>query len=407
MVLRIDAGRQRPLPRTSRSALAAAPAARRAPGRRRACGAARARGSGSVAASKATHGSAGTALLATHATPSLRQDGGMRILVTGARGKVGRATVAACTEAGHDVTATDVSPPTFERPGARRPAYVQADLTDAGDAYAVVARPRRRHPRRRHPRAARNPPHTVFRNNLMATFNVIEAAVRFGVPRFVNVSSETVPGFFFPERAVPARLRADRRGAPDPPAGPLRAREGLRRAADGRGGPPLGHPLHLDPPVAGCSGRATTRATSARSCATPTGERGLLELHRRLRPRRRAAPGRRVRPARATRSSTSPRPTTRAAGRWPSSSRRHHGDEVELRELDRPGRLGHLDREGARACSATSPKRSWRDYLDADGRLRPEGATAPRPAERRGCSADAPRGGRPSGRTAARSLPGV
>jgi nucleoside-diphosphate-sugar epimerase len=34
----------------------------------------------------------------------------------------------------------------------------------------------------------------------MATFNVLEAAIRFGVSRFVNISSETVPGFFFPER---------------------------------------------------------------------------------------------------------------------------------------------------------------------------------------------------------------
>ena len=34
----------------------------------------------------------------------------------------------------------------------------------------------------------------------MATFNALEAAVRWGVPRFVNLSSETVPGFFFPER---------------------------------------------------------------------------------------------------------------------------------------------------------------------------------------------------------------
>jgi UDP-glucose 4-epimerase len=34
----------------------------------------------------------------------------------------------------------------------------------------------------------------------MATFNTLEAAIRFGVSRFVNISSETVPGFFFPER---------------------------------------------------------------------------------------------------------------------------------------------------------------------------------------------------------------
>ncbi len=34
----------------------------------------------------------------------------------------------------------------------------------------------------------------------MSTFNVLEASIRFGVKRFVNVSSEIVPGFFFPER---------------------------------------------------------------------------------------------------------------------------------------------------------------------------------------------------------------
>jgi UDP-glucose 4-epimerase len=50
------------------------------------------------------------------------------------------------------------------------------------------------------PEPTRNPPHTVFRNNLMATFNVVEAAVRFGARRVVHLSSETVPGFLFAER---------------------------------------------------------------------------------------------------------------------------------------------------------------------------------------------------------------
>jgi nucleoside-diphosphate-sugar epimerase len=35
----------------------------------------------------------------------------------------------------------------------------------------------------------------------MATFNVVEACVRLGVPRLVNLSSETVPGMSFAERA--------------------------------------------------------------------------------------------------------------------------------------------------------------------------------------------------------------
>src|SRR5918994_465836 len=80
----------------------------------------------------------------------------MRILVTGARGKVGAATVAALHEGGHDGAAI--------------------------------------------PEPTQNTVHTVFRNNLMATFNTLEAAVRWEVPRFVHLSSETVPGFAFAER---------------------------------------------------------------------------------------------------------------------------------------------------------------------------------------------------------------
>src|SRR5918997_7070992 len=121
----------------------------------------------------------------------------MRILVTGARGKVGAATVDALHTAGHDVTACDLGRPVYEAAPPGAPLYQQADLTDAGDAFAVV----RGHDAVIHsaalPEPTRNAPHTVFHNNLLATFNVLEAAARFAVPRVVNVSSETVPGWFF------------------------------------------------------------------------------------------------------------------------------------------------------------------------------------------------------------------
>lgn len=124
----------------------------------------------------------------------------MRVLVTGSLGKVGRATTAALLAAGHRVTGLDVARPTFDADLPGEPRYVQADLTDAGSAYAVV----RGHDVVVHsaaiPEPTKNPPHEVFSNNLVSTFNVLEAAVRFGVSRFVNISSETVPGFFFPER---------------------------------------------------------------------------------------------------------------------------------------------------------------------------------------------------------------
>src|SRR5436305_2316091 len=124
----------------------------------------------------------------------------MRILITGARGKVGAATVSALHDAGHEVTALDITPPVFEAAPPGAPRYFQADLTDAGDAFAAVRDQDAVIHAAAIPEPTRNPPHVVFQNNLMATFNVIEASIRMGVPRIVNVSSETVPGYFFPER---------------------------------------------------------------------------------------------------------------------------------------------------------------------------------------------------------------
>ncbi|HSB62468.1 MAG TPA: NAD(P)-dependent oxidoreductase [Vicinamibacteria bacterium] len=124
----------------------------------------------------------------------------MRVLVTGARGKVGAATTDALVKAGHDVTCTDLMRGVFERPAPGEPAYLQADLTNAGEAFAAVRGMNAVVHAAAIPDPTHNPPATVFQNNLMSTFNTIEAAVRWGVSRFVNISSETVPGFFFPER---------------------------------------------------------------------------------------------------------------------------------------------------------------------------------------------------------------
>jgi nucleoside-diphosphate-sugar epimerase len=125
----------------------------------------------------------------------------MRVLVTGARGKVGRALCLRLARAGYDVRATDLGLPTWDRTAPEEPEdYWQGDLTDAGSAHALARGCEAVVHTAAIPQPIHNPPHVVFGNNIMSTFNVLEAAVRAGASRFVNFSSETVPGFIFAER---------------------------------------------------------------------------------------------------------------------------------------------------------------------------------------------------------------
>ena len=125
----------------------------------------------------------------------------MKVLVTGARGKVGRALCPRLVEAGYDVRSTDLALPDWDRVGAGEiEDYVQADLTDAGSTYAVVTGCEVVVHTAAIPQPIHNPPHVVFGNNLLSTFNTLEAAIRDGAGRFVHFSSETVPGFIFPYR---------------------------------------------------------------------------------------------------------------------------------------------------------------------------------------------------------------
>jgi UDP-glucose 4-epimerase len=125
----------------------------------------------------------------------------MKVLVTGAHGKVGRALVPALAAAGHDVRASDLTRPSWDRVDPGEPDdYVQADLTDAGACYPLVAGCDVVVHTAAIPQPIHNAPHVVFGNNMLSTFNVLEAAIRGGARRFVNFSSETAPGFIFAYR---------------------------------------------------------------------------------------------------------------------------------------------------------------------------------------------------------------
>jgi UDP-glucose 4-epimerase len=293
----------------------------------------------------------------------------VRILVTGSRGKVGAATVTALADAGHEVTACDLGAPVFERGAPGAPAYQRADLTNAGDAFAVV----RGHDAVIHaaaiPDPQHHPPHTVFANNLLATFNTLEAAVRFGVPRFVNVSSETVPGFFFPERDwIPeyAPIDEDHPIRPqDPYAVSKHFGEQLMDAAvrrsdircisirpswvqwEGNYEHSLGPNLR-DPDEGSASFWSYIDAYDLADALRLAAESDL--------------PGHEVMYI-ASPDNCANRPLVEMI-------RRHHGD-VEVRGLDREDASGTSSAK-ARRLIGYAPTRSWRDYLTEDGRLRPE-----------------------------------
>jgi UDP-glucose 4-epimerase len=125
----------------------------------------------------------------------------VKVLVTGAHGKVGRTLVPTLREAEYDVRATDLTRPSWDRVDPGEPEdYWQVDLTDAGAVYAVVAGCDVVVHTAAIPQPVHHPPHVVFANNMLSTFNVLEAAIAHGVPRLVNFSSETVPGFIFAHR---------------------------------------------------------------------------------------------------------------------------------------------------------------------------------------------------------------
>jgi len=121
----------------------------------------------------------------------------MKIAVTGGNGKLGRATVAGLRAAGHEVLVLDVA-------GPDRSAFTRVDLTNYGYVSDALAGINDRHDGLdavAHLAAIPAPgilsDVETFHNNMIASFNVFQAARRNGIKRVAFASSETVLGLPF------------------------------------------------------------------------------------------------------------------------------------------------------------------------------------------------------------------
>lgn len=293
----------------------------------------------------------------------------MKVVVTGSRGKVGRAATQAFADAGHDVLGVDLVRPVFDAGVVVPGRYQMADLTDAGSAYAVVAGADAVVHIAAIPQPTGNPPHVVLQTNVMSTFNLIEAAVRFGVKRFVNVSSESIVGNFFPERPfLPDYAPVDEQ-----------------------------HPLYPQDPYAlskafgeqmmdAAVRRSDIRAISIRPSTVHNEDNYETNLGPQVRdPSNLSAnlwsyidvydladalvlaaesdlPGHEVFYIAS--------PDNAGGHDFAEILHRYYGDAIELRPLSRVDASG-IDTRKARRLLGWNPIRSWRDYLDAEGHALP------------------------------------
>jgi UDP-glucose 4-epimerase len=119
----------------------------------------------------------------------------MDVLVTGATGGIGSWVVERLAADGHDVVGVDLRRPPGERENAH---FYAADLTDQGQAWELVQTtdPGQVVHCASIPRVGERPGTETFRNNVMATYNVLQAAGTVGAD-VVWTSSESLYGMPF------------------------------------------------------------------------------------------------------------------------------------------------------------------------------------------------------------------
>ncbi|GGD52516.1 NAD-dependent epimerase/dehydratase family protein [Paenibacillus nasutitermitis] len=127
------------------------------------------------------------------------------IAVTGGSGKLGRQVVSDLTEHGYKVTVVDNKPP-----DGLPCTFINAHLLDAGEAYGALKGTDAVIHLAAIPGLTTYTHGRIFTNNVISTYNVLEAAEALGMKRAVIGSSESSYGFFWAKHPfVPDYLPVD------------------------------------------------------------------------------------------------------------------------------------------------------------------------------------------------------
>jgi nucleoside-diphosphate-sugar epimerase len=128
----------------------------------------------------------------------------VKIVVTGASGKAGRAVVRDLAEHDHELLAVDLTAPSL-----------LADVTDFGQTVECLSGADAVVHLAAIPASGIYTEETTFRTNIVSTFNVFEAARVLGLQRVVWASSETILGLPF-EKELPPYAPLDEEQPPLP-----------------------------------------------------------------------------------------------------------------------------------------------------------------------------------------------
>ncbi len=115
-----------------------------------------------------------------------------RIVVTGGSGKLGLWVLKEFVEHGYDVLNVDISP-------SREPVCntVKANLENLGEIYGILSNADAVVHIAAIPRPGEHPNEVVYRNNVMSTYNILEASAGLGIKKVAIASSESSYGICF------------------------------------------------------------------------------------------------------------------------------------------------------------------------------------------------------------------